>query len=118
METKKAYEGKKALMTGITGQVENNVAYGYSFVCSTNPIYVVVTFRVLISPGSLSNIVNRGKREIHKISGNFHYVNHICHTRAIFNECHNTFTFSSTSISTKLSIPGSGLLCVSKNREL
>ena len=35
METKKAYEGKKALVTGITGQVENNVAYGYSFVCST-----------------------------------------------------------------------------------
>lgn len=27
METKKANEGKKALMTGITGQVENNVAY-------------------------------------------------------------------------------------------
>ena len=37
-------------------------------------------------------------------SQNFHYVNHICHTRAIFNECHNTFTFSSTIISNKLSI--------------
>lgn len=29
METKSAYEGRKALMTGITGQVENNVAFAY-----------------------------------------------------------------------------------------
>ena len=32
-------------------------------------------------------------------SQNLHCVNHICHTRAIFNECHNTFTFSKTVIS-------------------